>query len=116
MSKYILQIYRNIKKQTNLCHLGWYQKVNFRGPAHGLCVDRDHENLNQLCDPNLHFSNFRVKPALCIVSKNARTCSKCNGQLSCLSFVRPDVNVAISSTHKNRKNLAKGTTVVATPL
>jgi len=36
MSKYILQIYRNIKKQTNLCHLGWYQKVNFRGLAHGL--------------------------------------------------------------------------------
>jgi len=38
MSKKILQIYRNIKKQTNLCHLGWYQKVNFRGLAHGLLV------------------------------------------------------------------------------
>jgi len=81
-----------------------------------LYLDQEHANLNQSDGwANLHFSNFRVIDQLCaswFVNKNVCTCSKCNGQLSCLSFVCLEVKVTVSSTYESQKSCRGNNTYV----
>jgi len=82
-----------IRKKSRVCLTSFFEFGGFMSCTHAtLCGSGPCRPEPIVCPTNvtddwanLLFSNFRVRPALRIVSKNARTCCKCNDQLSCLS-------------------------------